>query len=245
MDSKIVPLATHDRFSFRCTPTVPCFNACCRDLNQALAPYDILRLKNGLGLKSWQFIETYTNQHVGPETGLPVLTLKPDHNTDRQCPFVTPKGCRVYPDRPASCRLYPVARGTFRDRQSGGIHEQFALIREPHCLGFRQEGAHTARSWMESQDLRLYNEFNDLFLELISLKNRQFSGPLNLVDSHLFHRALYDLDAFRDQISRQGLPEGLTIDEAEREAIHTDDVALLRVAHITVKQALFSNDTQR
>jgi hypothetical protein len=170
--------------------------------------------------------------------------LKPKPNAnDKECPFVTPQGCRVYANRPASCRLYPLARGTSRDRQTGRIREHFALIQEPHCRGFRDKNIHTARSWIENQDLRLYNEFNDLFLELISLKNRLIPGPLDLVARHLFHRALYDLDAFREQIFRQGLPNDLTISAAEQEAIQTDDVALLRLAHIYVKKALFTDES--
>lgn len=245
MESQISLLAADEPFCFCCSPSVPCFNACCRDLNQALAPYDILRLKNGLGLSSGRFLETYTSQHIGPESGLPVITLKPDHKSDRQCPFVTPNGCSVYSDRPASCRIYPLARGTSRDRQTGVIREHFALIQEPHCLGFRQGNAQTARTWIRNQELDRYNEFNDLFLELISLKNRRMAGPLDLVARHLFHRALYDLDAFRDQIFRRGLPEGLTIDTAEREKLINDDVALLRWAHTYVKKALFPDDAQR
>jgi Fe-S-cluster containining protein len=245
MEPQIIPLAADKPFRFRCSPSVPCFNACCRDLNQALAPYDILRLKNHLGLSSGRFLETYTSQHIGPESGLPVITLKPDQKTDRQCPFVTPKGCSVYPDRPASCRLYPLARGTSRDRQTGVIREHFALIQEPHCLGFRQNNAQTARSWIGNQELGFYNEFNDLFLELISLKNRLAPGPLDLVARHLFHRALYDLDAFREQIFHRGLPEGRAIDEAEREKLMRDDAALLRLAHTYVKKALFPDDAQR
>ena len=68
-------------------------------------------------------------------------------------------------------------------------------------------------------------------------------GPLELVARHLFHRALYDIDAFREQIARKGLPEDLTMSEAEREAIQLDDVALLRMAHTYVKKALFTDDS--
>ena len=48
MDAKIIPLTADTAFSFDCSPAVPCFNACCRDLNQALSPYDILRLKDSM-----------------------------------------------------------------------------------------------------------------------------------------------------------------------------------------------------
>ena len=96
-----------------------------------------------------------------------------------------------------------------------------------------------------SQELDCYNEFNDLFLELISLKNRLVPGPLDLVARHLFHRALYDLDAFREQIFHRSFPEDWAIDEAEREKLMHDDEALLRWAHTYVKKALFPDDAQR
>ena len=47
-------------FRFACSPGVACFNACCRDLNQSLYPYDILRLKKRLKLPSGEFLERYT-----------------------------------------------------------------------------------------------------------------------------------------------------------------------------------------
>ena len=42
----LIPLDPDDTIGFACHPGVPCFNHCCRDLNQALTPYDVLQLKN-------------------------------------------------------------------------------------------------------------------------------------------------------------------------------------------------------
>ena len=41
MENDMIPLARDDQFQFACGPEVPCFNACCRDLNQFLTPYDL------------------------------------------------------------------------------------------------------------------------------------------------------------------------------------------------------------
>ena len=46
-----------DTFSFQCHSELSCFNRCCRNLNLFLYPYDVIRLKNGLGLSSDQFVE--------------------------------------------------------------------------------------------------------------------------------------------------------------------------------------------
>jgi hypothetical protein len=245
MDANIIPLTGDSAFSFDCSPAVPCFNACCRDLNQALSPYDILRLKNRLGLSSGQFLKTLTIRHIGPETGLPVVSLRFDDRTNRQCPFVTSYGCRVYTDRPASCRLYPLARGTSRNRLSGRIKEHFALIQEPHCRGFCQKTARTARGWMRDQGLEPYNQFNDLFLEMISLKNRLIPGPLDPEPESLLYTALYDIDSFRDLISQKNYAERWGIDPAVLSTLEADDSQLLRFAQACVNKSVFGGTGNR
>ena len=77
METELVLLGKDDPMHFHCGPSVACFTQCCRDLNQPLFPYDVLRLKKALNLTSDQFLSQYALQHVGPETGLPVVSLKP------------------------------------------------------------------------------------------------------------------------------------------------------------------------
>ena len=51
-------LNASDTFEFRCHPGVSCFNLCCRNLNLFLNPYDVIRLKQNLGISSSEFIPT-------------------------------------------------------------------------------------------------------------------------------------------------------------------------------------------
>ena len=176
MEPKLTPLSKQDTFRFECSPNVPCFNECCRDLNQFLTPYDILRLKNHFGLTSGEFLEQYTTQHVGPESGLPVVTLRPKGGHDLICPFVSPGGCTVYDNRPSSCRTYPLVRALSRSRQTGEITEQFMVLQEAHCLGFREHGKQTVRQWIDDQEIAIYNEINDKLMQIISLKNQLMPG---------------------------------------------------------------------
>ena len=119
MTEYMTPISLNDPMNFDCQQENPCFNECCRDLNQALTPYDVLRLKQGLGMSSQEFLKEYTSLHYGPESGLPVVEFKPNPGTGHACPFVSPEGCKVYADRPASCRMYPLARGISRSRETG------------------------------------------------------------------------------------------------------------------------------
>ena len=240
MNQEATILLPDDTLQFDCSKGVPCFNECCRDLNQFLTPYDILRLKNHLGRSSTQFLEQYTSQHTGPETGLPIITLKPRYDDHLKCPFVTPQGCRVYADRPSSCRTYPLARIATRCRDTGQISERYMLVQEPHCHGFQQTKTQRIKDWIKAQGLEPYNQMNDRLMEIISLKNRLHPKALNLAAQQLFYLALYDLDNFRGQIFTNDLLNGFITEPESLEAIRSDDVALLKLALKWVKAKLFS-----
>ena len=236
----MTPLSLDDTFRFSCSKKVPCFNECCKELNQYLTPYDILRLKNRLDLSSGLFLQRYTVQHTGPESGLPIITLKPNYDKELKCPFVTSKGCGVYEDRPSSCRAYPLARIASRSRETGRINEQYLLLQESHCRGFEQEQTQTVREWLESQELAIYNQMNDMMLEIISLKNRLMPDQLDIKASLAFRTACYDLDKFRTDIFEKGILEDRNLGNGAFESLKSDDEALLRFGLRWIKETLFS-----
>ena len=240
MDETLTPVAPDRPFPFSCHPDVPCFNACCRDLVQFLTPYDILRLKQGLGLSSGAFLERYTALHDGPRTGLPVVVLRPATGPERTCPFVRPRGCAVYPHRPSSCRIYPLARAVTRCRDTGRLTEHYALLEEAHCLGHRGNENWTAETWTADQGLVEDHRVNDLFLEIIGRKHPTGAQPLDLARRRLFCTALYDLDAFRRRIFQEGLLGGHRPDDAVLDRLRTDDLALLIFGHRWVQRVVFA-----
>ena len=197
MQPTVAPLERYQTFCFTCSPEVTCFNACCRNLNQALTPYDVLCLRRFLKMSSSDFLRRHTEASTGPTTGLPVVSLRFSDADDLACPFVTDAGCRVYPARPASCRTYPLARGVSRDHDTGRLTEHWALIRESHCLGFKNGQRQAVDKWVDEQQLVTHNRMNDKMLELISRKNRFRPGPLMPAEKKRVYTAMYDLDAFR------------------------------------------------
>jgi Fe-S-cluster containining protein len=239
MEPNIESIDLDEPFRFACSETVPCFNECCRDLNQFLTPYDILRLKNHFAMPSDDFLKRYCSRHTGPESGLPIVTLRPKTAPHRTCPYVTPEGCSVYANRPSSCRTYPLVRAISRSRETGIISERFMVLKETHCLGFNQNKTQTVREWIEHQDLADYCEHNDLLMDLISLKNQMQPKPLDLKSAHIFHLALYDLDSFRLQIFDNDLLDELELEQDKIAKIKTDDVALLKFGIAWVKRELF------
>jgi hypothetical protein len=226
-ESEIIEIQSGETFHFDCNDRVRCFNGCCRDLTQLLTPYDIIRLKNYLGLSSSDFLNEFTLQHVGPKTGLPIVTLKPKDPVYRLCPFVTPCGCSVYPDRPSSCRMYPVIRSVARVGQTGETIVKYMLIREPHCKGFESNRSRTVSDWIIDQDLLPYNQNNDAMAALISLKNSIMPGRLPGNVQHLFQTACYDIDLFRQQVFVEGRWDDLLTEDAPVSA-ETDDMAMMK-----------------
>lgn len=240
----MTPLSLNDTFLFSCSKKVPCFNECCRDLNQFLTPYDILRLRHRLDISSRLFLERYTTQQTGPETGLPIITLKTDYSNELKCPFVTSSGCSVYEDRPSSCRTYPLVRIASRSRETSKTTEQYILLKEPHCLGFEQGRTWTILEWIEDQNITFYNEMNDMLLEIISLKNRLIPGPIDIKSRLAFHTALYDIDTFRSHIFEQNILDHWNLDEKTLDTVKNDDVELLKLGHRWIKKILFGKTEQ-
>ena len=233
-------LQLDDTFQFTCHPGMACFNCCCRDLNQYLTPYDILRLKHRLNLSSQQFLDQFTECHMGPRSGLPVVSLRMLEAEDLNCPFVRPSGCSVYEDRPGSCRTYPLGRMAVRKPQQPGCQEFYVLIQETHCLGLTQPRQWTVKQWKKDQDLDIYNEMNDLMLDILSLK-RGGKKKLTPEENDLFYMACYDLDRFRDLTFEERLWEAAALSEDRVEGIREDDIALLRFAIEWIKRMLFGN----
>jgi len=232
-------LALNDTFRFSCYPGIACFNRCCADLNQFLTPYDILRLKKRLKLSSGEFLKRYTTHHIGPASGLPVVTLKMLEHENLRCPFVSKAGCTVYPDRPGSCRIYPLARIIQRKPNQRICEEYHIVIKEPHCLGFEESKEWTVREWKQHQAVNLYNEMNDLLMDIISLKNRSGRKRLTHKENELFYLACYDLDRFRDLVFEKRLWEARSVKEEAIRALEEDDVALMRFGIEWIKGRLF------
>lgn len=204
-------LTPNDRFCFACHPDVPCFNHCCRDLTQALTPYDVLVLRSHLKLTWQSFLQRYATLGIGPLSGMPVVTLRFEDQADKSCPFVTEKGCGVYSARPSSCRLYPLARGVQRSRSDGQLTEHFALIKEPHCNGFVNGDSWTANQWIVDQRLDRFLTSNDRLLELIALKNRNHPRVLPPSLQAKVVMALYDLDSLKQKAPTYPIAEPASV----------------------------------
>ena len=113
------------------------------------------------------------------------------------------------------------------------------LIKESYCLGSNQGKKWTIRQWEEGQETGIYNEMNDLLMEIISLKNRLMPGRIDVKSEYLYYMACYNLDTFRSHIFEKGILDNLNLDSETLNEVKDDDKALLKLGFQWIKQTLF------
>ncbi len=234
---------TGNTFKFRCYKGIECFTKCCADLKLVLTPYDILRMKNRLGIPSDNFLDKYTDQETDSQSRFPMVRLKMNQDEKRSCPFVSPDGCTIYEDRPGACRIYPLGRAATKPDVRTNALEKFFLVIEDHCLGFQEDREWTIEEWMKNEGVYEYNAMNDQWLGIIT--SQKDLGPEK--DHHrkiqMFFMASYNLDRFREFVFKSKFFELFNVEPGIKERLAFDDVELMKYAFDWLKFSLFGDKT--
>jgi len=238
-------LSEESRFQFRCHPGVTCFNECCGDVNIFLTPYDIIRLKNRLGITSAELLSKYTLSPFDKDLKYPVVLLKMEDNEKKSCPFVSEKGCTVYEDRPWSCRMYPLGMASSKNEQNNGENEFFFLLQEPVCQGFNEDREQTVKDWIKDQGIEEYNRMGEYFKDITLNDFFQKGGNLPPQKIDMFFTACYNIDSFRNFIFKSSFLEKFDIADEVVEKIKEDDVELMKFAFDWLRFAIFGEATMK
>lgn len=241
--SNILPekLTLDSHLKFECHPGVSCFTACCHNIKIILTPYDILVLRNRLGLQGHEFIVKYTEPTFLERTDMPGVQIKLTEEK-KACPFVTPEGCTVYSDRPTACRYYPVGMADFHEGGSDDPKKDkfFFIVKEPHCKGFDEPKEWTIGEWRADQGVDVRDEMNKEWLRLIMRrKSYGFQASLSESAQRMFFMASTDLDHFRRFIFESSFLETYTVDEETLEKIKEDDIELMFFSFKYLANTLF------
>ncbi|UCF36286.1 MAG: YkgJ family cysteine cluster protein [Acidobacteriota bacterium] len=229
-----------DAFDFQCKPGLGCFNQCCADVNIALTPYDVLRLRTGLKISSTEFLDRYTILPFSAQQKFPVVLLRMQNDERRSCPFVRPEGCLVYSDRPWACRMYPVGLASPGEETDEPF---FFLIEEDPCEGHSSNTRQTIREWIRNQGAEKY-EFHGEDFKQISLHPFFLDGgQLEPSKMNMLVMVLYDLDKFRRFVFESTFLQKFSIDEVTVEEARREDRALLRLGYRWLRFCLFGEDT--
>ena len=220
-----------ETFAFDCRSGLACFNLCCRNLNLMLYPYDVIRLKQCLGISSEQFLDEYVDIVLRPGAYFPEVLLSMAENEFRTCKFLTDAGCSVYPDRPDACRKFPIEQGViFDDRMK--IRQVFHLFRPPEfCLGRHEGVVHTPESWIKNQNAEKHDQMTLKWGEirhLFQVDPWQGQGPDGQKGKMAF-MATYNMDAFRVFVLESSFLKRFKIKPEVIRRIRKDDTALLKL----------------
>lgn len=229
LSEQVFPIMHGEVFSFLCHKHISCFTDCCRELELLLTPYDVLRLRRATGLRSSELHQRYIIEEFSDNDRFPRFYLSMVDDGRASCVFVNEAGCSIYDHRPGACRTYPLGRGTVRDRDTDTVSEHFIVLREPHCRGFQEKTVQTIQSFMKSQELAVYNHFNDLLAAITQHGKIKAGMRLTEMQVNLYRLALYDIDTFRTRLSGEA-DDLFTSPITVPEAVYEDDEALLEFA---------------
>ena len=229
MNDTIQRLDIEDRITFRCFPGIECFTQCCQDVNVALTPYDVLRLKSHLGIHSDEFIVKYTVVIPKGKKVIPLVLLKMD-SENKRCPFVTENGCTVYINRPWSCRMYPL------DVNEDGTYR---IISDPsRCKGLNEKEVWEIGEYIVDQGMVPYEEMNRALSQVtIPLQAMDLDIDNPAIFKMVF-MALYNLDRFREFVFQSSFFDRFKISEERIRLIQSDDVELLKFSLDWIKFGL-------
>ncbi|MBS3759523.1 MAG: YkgJ family cysteine cluster protein [Desulfobacterales bacterium] len=234
-------LGKTDRFCFRCYPGISCFNRCCRNLNLFLYPYDVIRLRKSLGITSAAFIDAYTDVIYREDMHFPSVLLRMADNEEKTCPFLTRQGCRVYADRPQTCRAFPIEHGIYYDAQTGRSQLLHYFRPPDFCQGQFEETTWTRDSWAADQGAVFYNQMTVEWADFMRLFHADpwgGEGP-NGQKGKMAFMATYNIDGFREFVLNSSFLKRYRVKSDLRLKIKSDDVSLLRLGIAWVKLFLF------
>jgi len=235
-----VELTAQSRFQFDCHPGIACFNACCKNIDITLTPYDIIRLKQRLGMSAGEFVAAHTLPFEMDAHGMPGLKLLTKRGTS-ECRFLAEQGCSVYEDRPAACRYYALGCMGIRKKDGNTVEDIYFVVKEAHCLGHGEQKSQSVAEYRAAQGADKYDEMNRPWRDIV-IKKRS-SGPTVGAPTErslqLFDMCSYDMDSFKQFVRGDGFRTLFALDDAAIDALCGDEERLLAFSMRFLRQVLF------
>ncbi|MCP3665273.1 MAG: YkgJ family cysteine cluster protein [Gammaproteobacteria bacterium] len=244
-ESNMVPtkLGLGSKFSFKCHKGISCFNACCRQADITLTPYDIICLKDNVGKSSTDFLKDHTVPFQMDQDGLPGVKLRTTN--EGACLFMTDEGCSVYEDRPTACRYYPLGHMAMHATGADSDETHYFLVSEDHCKGHDEDNEMTVGEYLKEQGVAVYAEMNKEWMDLM-LKKRS-SGPSvgrpPEATLQMYFMCSFDMDRFRRFVLSDSFRNSYSLEDSAYEVFEKEDISLMQFGFKFMKQAFFGERT--
>ncbi len=206
-------------------------------MNLFLYPYDVVRLKQNLGISSDAFLERYVDVVLRPSSFFPDVLLRMADNREKTCPFLIDSGCSVYEDRPDTCRTFPVEQGILYDadiKKDTPVH----FFRPPEfCLGRHDKQEWTISEWTSDQETDLYQEMT---IRWAGVKRLFIKDPWGAEGpegprAKMAFMATYNIDRFREFVFQSSFLKRYKVKSTVVKNLKKDDVRLLKFGFEWVK----------
>ena len=234
-------LNPNDTFNFSCHSGLPCFNTCCHNLNLFLYPYDVVRLKKGLGLSTDEIIHNYVDIVLREGQFFPEVMLRMAETPEKPCIFLRSEGCGVYGDRPHTCRLFPIEQGAYVNAATGRA-QTVNFFRPPgFCQGPAQEQVNTVDAYTRGQGAQTYVEMTTRWAEIRGLMQTNpwgNEGPEGARAKMAF-MAAYNIDRFREFVFESSFLKRYRISGKVKTKIRKSDTELLRLGFAWIQLFLW------
>ena len=223
------PISQEGKFPFSCYPGISCFNACCHEIDVVLTPFDVLRMKNQLGITSDSFLTQYTLLQKLKGTDIPLVKLKMRDEAGRRerCIFLDDRGCSIYGNRPAVCRSYPTGVATHGSGKEDSGNPDF-IIEEEMCKGRFEKKEWRVEEWKKGQGVLELDKLNKPWLEMVAkLKSLSLKDDKDQ-KMNIFLMACFDLDTFRKMVFHSSFLKRFDIDRKRIQLIEKNEEKLLQ-----------------
>jgi len=244
-----VRLTFSDRFGFSCHKGISCWNACCRDTDITLTPFDILKLSRTLDLRPAEFLRRFAVSAIWERADLPVAKLRvaDEEGGHKPCVFLDDEeGCTVYDDRPVACRYYPLGLAAVKLKGHEAPEDFYFLVEEDHCRGHAEPKQQSVAEFRAEQGVEPYDLQNRGWIEILMKMTswKTLGGPNGKAPGErtkqMFFMATTDVDAFRRFVFETSFLESYDVDPALAGRLGSDDEALMRFAFDWLKHILFN-----
>jgi uncharacterized protein len=240
-------IAGVQRFSFQCRPELACFNRCCRNLNLLLYPFDVLQLKQALGITADTFLEEYVDVVMRTGNFFPEVLLRMSDDQAGACIFSSSSGCRVYADRPHTCRTFPMEYG-LQYHGNSRKPEIIGFFRPPKfCLGQHETQDWTLQTWAGDQGAAKHQQMSRKWSEVKQLFQKDpwgQEGPQGRRAKMAF-MASYNMDAFRTFVFGSSLLKRYKVKTDLLKKIQADDVELMLFGFDWIKLFVWGIQTKK
>jgi Fe-S-cluster containining protein len=180
-------------------------------------------------MDSDRFLETHADIVMREGNFFPEVLLRMADNEAKTCPFLTDQGCSVYPDRPDSCRTFPVEHGLLFKGQAS-TPESVSFFRPPDfCLGRHENQTWTLASWADDQEAVVFNRMTARWATLKALFARDPWGPagINGPKGKMAFMAAYNIDRFREFVFQSSFLKRYRLKKARVKRLRASDRELL------------------